>query len=158
MVVRRILLASRRKGAGYPEPATPAAPLYRTGRRGGGSGTNEPIQDAEERLSEYLRERDLLLVLDKRDLLLVLDNCEPVVSACAELAVTLLAWCPSVRIMTTSREALDVTGERVWRPDPLGGDDADPLARQSACIASACYLTSVADWHAPALDLDALRG
>jgi len=111
VVVRRILLASRRKGAGYPEPATPAAPLYRTGRRGGGSGTNEPIQDAEERLSEYLRERDLLLVLD---------NCEPVVSACAELAVTLLAWCPSVRIMTTSREALDVTGERVWRPDPLG--------------------------------------
>ena len=149
MVVRRILLASRRKGAGYPEPATPAAPLYRTGRRGGGSGTNEPIQDSEERLSEYLRERDLLLVLD---------NCEPVVSACAELAGTLLAWCPSVRIMTTSREALDVTGEWVWRPDPLGGDDADPLARQSACIASACYLTSVADWHAPALDLDALRG
>jgi len=149
VVVRRILLASRRKGAGYPEPATPAAPLYRTGRRGGGSGTNEPIQDSEERLSEDLRERDLLLVLD---------NCEPVVSACAELAVTLLAWCPSVRIMTTSREALDVTGEWVWRPDPLGGDDADPLARQSACIASACYLTSVADWHAPALDLDALRG
>jgi non-specific serine/threonine protein kinase len=69
-------------------------------------------------LCEYLRERDLLLVLD---------NCEHVVNACAELAGTLLAWCPSVRIMTTSREALDVNGERVWRLDPLGSDDARRL-------------------------------
>jgi predicted ATPase len=58
--------------------------------------------------------------LVERDLLLVLDNCEHVVEACAELADALLASCAGVRILATSREVLDVSGERVWRLDPLG--------------------------------------
>ena len=62
-----------------------------------------------------------------QDLLLVLDNCEHVVEACARLAGTLLTSCPNVRIIATSREVLDVYGERVWRLEPLDPEDARRL-------------------------------
>ena len=62
--------------------------------------------------------------LTNRDLLLVLDNCEHVVDACAELADALLTSCRNVRIMATSRESLGVTGETVWRLEPLEPEDA----------------------------------
>ncbi len=65
--------------------------------------------------------------LANRDLLLVLDNCEHVVEACARLADTLLTSCPNVRIIATSREVLDVYGERVWRLEPLDLEDARRL-------------------------------
>jgi predicted ATPase len=65
--------------------------------------------------------------LAKRDLLLVLDNCEQVIDACAELAATLLASCPDVSILATSREPLGLDGETVWRLDPLRRDDAYQL-------------------------------
>jgi predicted ATPase/DNA-binding SARP family transcriptional activator len=53
----------------------------------------------------------LLRALSDRHLLLVLDNCEHLVEAVADLAETILAACPGVRILTTSREALRVPGE-----------------------------------------------
>ena len=62
--------------------------------------------------------------LTQRDVLLVLDNCEHVVDECAELAAALLTSCGDVRIMATSRESLAVSGETVWRLDPLGPEDA----------------------------------
>jgi predicted ATPase/DNA-binding CsgD family transcriptional regulator len=65
--------------------------------------------------------------LASRNLLLVLDNCEHVVEACARLADTLLTSCPNVRIIATSREVLDVYGERVWRLEPLDPEDARRL-------------------------------
>jgi non-specific serine/threonine protein kinase len=52
--------------------------------------------------------------LQSRQVLIVLDNCEHIVAACADLAHTLLRSCPDVRILSTSREALGVTGEAVW--------------------------------------------
>ena len=66
-------------------------------------------------LRGYLRDRDLLLVLD---------NCEHVVDACAELAGALLGSCGDVRIMAASRESLGVDGETVWRLEPLAPEDA----------------------------------
>ena len=54
-----------------------------------------------------------------RDVLLVLDNCEHVLDACAELAMTLLGACPNLRILATSREPLGLAGEAVWRLEPL---------------------------------------
>jgi predicted ATPase/DNA-binding CsgD family transcriptional regulator len=54
-----------------------------------------------------------------RELLLVLDNCEHVVGACADLADLLLKSCPGLKILCTSREALDVAGETVWPVPPL---------------------------------------
>jgi predicted ATPase/DNA-binding CsgD family transcriptional regulator len=62
--------------------------------------------------------------LKNRDLLLVLDNCEHVVDACAELAAALLGSCGDVRIMAASRESLGVDGETVWRLEPLPPEDA----------------------------------
>ncbi|MGQ0464757.1 MAG: LuxR C-terminal-related transcriptional regulator [Sporichthyaceae bacterium] len=64
----------------------------------------------------------LLAHLVARDLLLVLDNCEHVVEACAELAVAVLARCPGVYVLATSREALGVAGEVVWQVPSMGAD------------------------------------
>jgi non-specific serine/threonine protein kinase len=47
---------------------------------------------------------------DKR-LLLVLDNCEHLLDACAVLASTLVAACPDLHVLATSRQALGVAGE-----------------------------------------------
>ena len=52
--------------------------------------------------------------LQGRELLVVLDNCEHLVAACAELADRLLRACPGLRILATTREALQVAGETVW--------------------------------------------
>lgn len=61
-------------------------------------------------LSDYLRDRQLLLVLD---------NCDHLVEACAQLAASLLRACPALRILGTSREALNVAGESVWIVPPM---------------------------------------
>lgn len=53
---------------------------------------------------------------------LVLDNCEHVREAIAELAATLLARCPGLRLLVTSRRRLDVAGERLVRLAPLPTD------------------------------------
>jgi predicted ATPase/DNA-binding CsgD family transcriptional regulator len=63
-----------------------------------------------ERLVAHLRDRQLLLVLD---------NCEHVQEAATELAADLLASCPGVRVMVTSRHALGLPGELVLTVPPL---------------------------------------
>lgn len=66
--------------------------------------------------------RSLLSVLSRIKhgrVLLVLDNCEHLVDAVAELAVTLLGACPNLTVLSTSREALGAAGELVWRVPPL---------------------------------------
>ncbi|ARZ70414.1 hypothetical protein SMD11_4821 [Streptomyces albireticuli] len=59
-----------------------------------------------------------------RRMLLVLDNCEHVVDAAARLAETVLAHCPGVTVLATSREPLAVPGEQVRPVEPL----PDPVA------------------------------
>ncbi|MFJ7987449.1 AfsR/SARP family transcriptional regulator [Streptomyces sp. NPDC096351] len=54
-----------------------------------------------------------------RRMLLVLDNCEHLVAAAAELVHVLLARCPGVRVLATSREPLGVPGEAVRPLGPL---------------------------------------
>ena len=61
----------------------------------------------------------LVDALRPRSLVLVLDNCEHLIDACAGLAETLLMACPELRILATSREALRVPGEVIWRVPPL---------------------------------------
>ncbi|MBM7785081.1 BTAD domain-containing putative transcriptional regulator [Tenggerimyces flavus] len=51
--------------------------------------------------------------------LLILDNCEHLVTAAARLAETLLASCPQLRILATSREPLTILGENVYPLPPL---------------------------------------
>jgi predicted ATPase len=65
--------------------------------------------------------------LRPKRLLLVLDNCEHLLDACAALADALLRACPHLHILATSREALGIAGETVWRVPSLSLPDAgDP--------------------------------
>jgi len=61
----------------------------------------------------------LVTALTERRLLLVLDNCEHLIDAAAALTDTLLAACPGLRVLATSREALGITGERLLPVPPL---------------------------------------
>ena len=67
--------------------------------------------------------------------LIVLDNCEHLISACAQLSEALLGECKRLRILTTSREALDILGETTWMvpslslPDDVGADSTAALAK-----------------------------
>ncbi|MEU0304602.1 BTAD domain-containing putative transcriptional regulator [Streptomyces sp. NPDC006175] len=56
-----------------------------------------------------------------RRMLLLLDNCEHVVSAAALLTEELLARCPGVTVLATSREPLGVPGEVLRPVEPLPG-------------------------------------
>jgi len=58
-----------------------------------------------------------------KHLLLILDNCEHLAAAVASLAEGLLRSCPKLRILTTSREALGLRGEIVWRVPMLSVPD-----------------------------------
>jgi non-specific serine/threonine protein kinase len=82
--------------------------------------------------------------LRNRSLLLVLDNCEHLLQACAELAGAVLQGCPGVTILATSREPLNIAGERRWRVPSLSAPVEMPLEEKelSAILLSydACRL------------------
>jgi predicted ATPase/DNA-binding CsgD family transcriptional regulator/Tfp pilus assembly protein PilF len=61
----------------------------------------------------------LTAALRPRRMLLILDTCEHVVDGSAALVQQLLAGCPGLRVIATSREPLRVRGETVWRVPPL---------------------------------------
>lgn len=67
----------------------------------------------------------LMHYLWPREALLVLDNCEQIVAAVAELTEALLASCPGVRTIITSREPLKIAGEVIQRVVPLTVPDPD---------------------------------
>jgi predicted ATPase/DNA-binding SARP family transcriptional activator len=69
----------------------------------------------------------LVAVIGNREALLVLDNCEHLVAAAAELAAALLAGCPQLRILATSREPLAITGEVVYAVPPLDSPPEQPV-------------------------------
>ena len=71
-----------------------------------------------ERLREFLRGRDALLILD---------NCEHVVAIAAEMVEDLVGRCRELRVLTTSREPLMVAGEVLWPLAPLELEDAVAL-------------------------------
>jgi predicted ATPase len=74
--------------------------------------------DATEALCGFLAQRRALLVLD---------NCEHVIDTAAALVDRILAAAPRVRVLATSREALDLEGEAAWRVPSLS-IDSDALA------------------------------
>lgn len=57
--------------------------------------------------------------------LLVLDNCEHLADEAAAFAAGLLARCPGLQILTTSREPLATDGEALVRVEPLHVPDED---------------------------------
>ena len=74
-----------------------------------------PGKSISQTLSEHLKDKRLLLLLD---------NCEHLLDACARLADALVRQCPGVQILASSREALGIGGEQAYRvpslslPDP----------------------------------------
>ena len=91
-------------------------------------------------VSDYLRPKELLLVLD---------NCEQLLGPVSDLAEQVLRECARVRILATSREGLAVDGERVWPlrslplPDATGAEietnDAVRLIAERAQAARANF-------------------
>ncbi|WP_329241720.1 NB-ARC domain-containing protein [Actinoallomurus sp. NBC_01490] len=61
----------------------------------------------------------LIDVLSGTETLLVLDNCEHLIDAVARLAEELLARCPGLKVLATSREPLAIAGETLCAVDPL---------------------------------------
>jgi non-specific serine/threonine protein kinase len=57
--------------------------------------------------------------LQAKTLLLILDNCEHLVEACAQMAGSLLQASPHLKILASSREALGIGGEVVYRVPSL---------------------------------------
>lgn len=85
---------------------------------GGGGGSNT----ATDRLTAFLRERRALLVLD---------NCEHMIEPVAMLVNALVAACPGIVVLVTSRESLFVPGEQIFRLQPLPFPE-DPKAVTAA--------------------------
>ncbi len=67
----------------------------------------------------------LVPALQGRPLLLVLDNCEHVVDAAADVVAALIARCPELRVLATSRQPLGLPGEAVVPCGPMPAGDAD---------------------------------
>ncbi|WP_345033406.1 ATP-binding protein [Kutzneria kofuensis] len=65
-------------------------------------------------LAEYLANRRLLLVLD---------NCEHLLASCGQLVHALLAACPKLCVLATSREPLGISGEIAWPVPALSVPD-----------------------------------
>ncbi len=64
-------------------------------------------------------------------MLMVLDNCEHLLDASAELIAELLAACPALTLLATSREPIGVAGEVSWRVPSLSlADEADRVVRR----------------------------
>jgi predicted ATPase len=63
--------------------------------------------------------------IKNRSLMILLDNCEHLIQACAEIADKLLRSVRNLRILSTSREALNISGEVVWRIPSLSCPDPD---------------------------------
>jgi predicted ATPase/DNA-binding SARP family transcriptional activator len=74
-----------------------------------------------------------------RPLLVVLDNCEHLAGAVAELTEQLLADCPALSVLATSREPLGVEGERSWPVPPLDGADAVRLFEDRARLVAPSF-------------------
>ncbi|MEV6628602.1 AfsR/SARP family transcriptional regulator, partial [Amycolatopsis sp. NPDC051114] len=74
----------------------------------------------------------LAAALADRPLLLVLDNCEHVVADTARLVRRLLAECPGLRVLATSREPLGLTGEKLVPVGALPAGSAEKLFTERA--------------------------
>ena len=77
-------------------------------------------------------EETLEQALSSRMLLLVLDNCEHLLEACGSLTHRLLSASPGLRALATSREALGLTGEQIYRVPSLSLPPLDQIDREKS--------------------------
>lgn len=106
----------------------------------------QPGQGPMELLTEHLRPRELLLVLD---------NCEHLVDACAQLVQQLLRACPQLRVLATSRASLRAEGEVNWLVPSLSlphpGKECSPVELPS--YEAATLFLQRAQQHRPDFEL-----
>ncbi|MFD5768135.1 BTAD domain-containing putative transcriptional regulator, partial [Streptomyces sp. NPDC127049] len=119
-------LAPVRDPETVPEAVLAALGARETVLRGAGAEELRTAADPLSRLVEHCAGRRMLLLLD---------NCEHVVGAAARLAESLLARCPGVRILATSREPLGVPGERLRPLGPLPEETALRLLAERGAAA-----------------------
>jgi predicted ATPase/DNA-binding CsgD family transcriptional regulator len=86
-------------------------------------GANRTAPDRLGGARDHLRERSVLLLLD---------NCEHVLAASTAAVGDLLAACPGLRIVATSRTPLGLIGEAVFGLQPLEHDEAIELFKHRA--------------------------
>lgn len=79
--------------------------------------------------------RSLSAALAPPGTILILDNCEHLADMVADLVAPLLATCPGLRILATSRRPLDLGAEHVHRLDPLDAASAARLFHARALAA-----------------------
>src|SRR6266498_889072 len=90
----------------------------------------QPRRTILDALMDYLRAKQLLLILD---------NCEHLIETCAQFADNLLRAARHLKILATSRETLGIAGETAYRvpslplPDPRQLQDLSALA-QNDCV------------------------
>jgi predicted ATPase/DNA-binding SARP family transcriptional activator len=77
-------------------------------------------------------EERLRAALATREVLLVVDNCEHVIDEAARVLGGVLAACPDVRVLATSREPLGITGETLSPVTALDDEAAVRLFRDRA--------------------------
>ena len=82
-----------------------------------------PGQDPIEAIAKHVADHPVLVVLD---------NCEHLAEAAARLAEYLLAACPALVMLATSREALGVEGELSWQVPPLSLPEVESAPTASA--------------------------
>jgi predicted ATPase len=88
---------------------------------------------AQDGLADHIRDKRMLLVLD---------NLEQVIGAASDLSA-LLAACPRLTLLVTSRELLRVRGEREYALPPLASDEAVRLFCERAGTAPEPTITEL---------------
>jgi DNA-binding SARP family transcriptional activator len=90
--------------------------------------SSEPLLET---IAEFLRSRTMLIILD---------NCEHLIQPTAEVVDHLLRYCPSMRVLATSREPLLVPGEVVWQLPPMAAPEPEDQCPKSVLACEAVQL------------------
>ena len=82
----------------------------------------QPDMPLNELLIDFLRDKELLLILD---------NCEHLLESCSKLADQLLHVCANLKIIGSSREPLGIAGETVYRVPSLSVSKPDEVKSET---------------------------
>jgi predicted ATPase/AraC-like DNA-binding protein len=94
--------------------------------------SGSPDKEIMEIISDGIKEKSLLVVLD---------NCEHLLGTVAGLAQKLVQSAPGLKLLVTSREALNIKGEKVWRVPSLSlADPSDQISMEQAKASEAVSL------------------
>jgi predicted ATPase len=129
-----------------------ARPANRPAAGTGAPGTGEADDGQEDALER------LIGALAGRRALLVLDNCEHLIAAAATLADRVLAHCPGLRVLATSREPLNIIGEALWPVGPLAESPAERLFAERAAAGAPGFALTAGNAPAVSRNCRALDG